>query len=118
MHDSVLQGTQFTLLSTIAAMPQCTVSTLSDYLVMDQTTVTRSVKLLEQAGFIQFKKLKDRRKRQLIVTAQGQQALDDAYPLWLAAQEHIWAHLSEDDIKQILTLGNKLAALSKESTIK
>ncbi len=114
MKDSELQGTQFTLLSSIAGFGEINVGDLSAFLVMDQTTVTRSVGLLKDAGYAEVTRGQDRRERVIRLTRKGKDAVDTAYPMWLEAQARIWERLGDEEVKHLLELSNKIVALGEE----
>ena len=111
MHDSALQGTQYTMLSAVSGFGKASINQLSGFLIMDQTTVTRAVKLLEQAGFVSVQKGKDRRQRIVELTKAGQEALETSYPMWLEAQTKVWEHLGDDKAKTLLELSEQIVDL-------
>lgn len=115
MDSSDLQGTQFTLLSTLSGMKETTIGALSDYLVMDQTTVTRSIHLLKKAGYVETVKGEDRRQRIIRLTAEGKKILKSSYPLWLDAQTELWEKLGNEKASLLLELSNKIIELHQES---
>ncbi len=113
LSDSELQGTQFTLLSTVAGFGEVTVGDLGEFLVMDQTTVTRSVGLLKKAGYVAMTQGKDRRQRIMRLTKKGESALKAAYPMWLEAQNRVWEKLGDEKVSQLLDISEKITALEK-----
>ncbi len=111
MAASGLQGTQFTLLSTISSFGEVTVSGLGDYLVMDDSTVTRSVAILRSKGLVDLRPGTDRRTRVIALTDTGRETLDAAYPQWLAAQNSLWERLGDEHATALLAL---LRSITKE----
>ena len=114
MSQSDLQGTQFTLLSAISGFGEVTIGELSNFLIMDQTTVTRSVNLLKEAKYIEVMQGEDRRTRIIHLTERGQEALQTAYPMWLEAQTRVWEHLGNEKVAQLLELSNQIIAIGKQ----
>jgi DNA-binding MarR family transcriptional regulator len=112
--DSELQGTQFTLLSSIAGFDEITVGELGEFLVMDQTTVTRSVGLLKKLGYVEVIRGKDRRKRTIRLTRKGRDILNAAHPMWLVAQTHLWEALGTEKAEQLLALSDEITVLEKK----
>jgi DNA-binding MarR family transcriptional regulator len=56
---------------------------LAQALVMDPTTLSRSVRPLEKAGLIRVARSpSDRRSRVLVLTAAGRRAIELAFPAW------------------------------------
>lgn len=115
MRTSGLQGTQFTVLSAVSGFGEVTVSRLGEFLVMDQTTVTRSVNVLKKAGHVRVTAGKDRRERLIRLTDEGKETLQEAYPLWLEAQTRVWKHLGEEKARQLLELSRQLVALQEQA---
>ena len=115
MDTSDLQGTQFTLLSTLSGMGETTIGALSNYLVMDQTTVTRSINLLKNSGYVEAVKGEDRRQRIIRLTAEGKKTLKSSYPLWLEAQSNLWEKLGDEKAGLLLELTQTLSKLNQES---
>ncbi|GHO85371.1 MarR family winged helix-turn-helix transcriptional regulator [Dictyobacter formicarum] len=102
LAPSGLHVTQFTLLSNIAGLKEATISQLADWLKMDRTTLTRELKLLTQQGLAQVEAGTDRRTRQVILTAAGQEALERARPLWRQAQTIIVKQMGDERLAALL----------------
>lgn len=86
LRPSGLRAMQFSILMTIRGHGEATVTELTAHLKMDQTTVTRSLQILERKGWIQPVKQADRRKRTVRLTSKGTATLKKAEPLWMSAQ--------------------------------
>lgn len=82
--------TQFTILSVIASNNNKTVSSLSSELLMDRTTLTRSLDILIKQKLIKNIRSTDARERIVQLTTQGHVVLDQAIPLWKEAEEEIF----------------------------
>ena len=82
--------TQFTILSIIASNNNKTVSSLSSELLMDRTTLTRSLDILIKQKLIKNIKSTDARERIVQLTTQGHVVLEQAIPLWKEAEEEIF----------------------------
>ena len=79
--------TQFTILSIIASSNNKTVSSLSSELLMDRTTLTRSLDILIKQKLIKNIKSTDARERIVQLTTQGHVVLEQAIPLWKEKEE-------------------------------
>ena len=84
-----LRATQLGVMTTIANFGSVTINRLAQMLVMDRTTLTRNLKLLEKQGLIKTTPGEDRRTREVTLTDKGQQVLAQALPLWEKAQERV-----------------------------
>jgi DNA-binding MarR family transcriptional regulator len=90
MYDTALQAsglrsTQFGLLIGIAKTQPVSIGKLADTLVVDRTTLTRSLRLLQKDGLITVSPRSTMRQRFLELTPAGAEALERSLPLWRAA---------------------------------
>ena len=86
---SGLRVTQFSILTTIARMGEANLRQLEDTLAIDQTTLTRSLNLLERDGVIERVPHPDGRIKATRLTSKGRRALEVARPLWARAQDKV-----------------------------
>ena len=85
-----LTVTQFGLLGNLDRLDGISIGDLAARLVMDPTTLTRSLRPLERKGFVVFAfDPNDRRSRCLHLTAAGRDVYRQAKPAWARAQRHI-----------------------------
>jgi DNA-binding MarR family transcriptional regulator len=107
VYDEALQPcglriTQFSLLSTIARLGPIAVTKLAQTLILDQTTTTHNLKLLEQQGWIERAVGPDQRTRLLVLTEPGRQILEKAFPLWEEAQSRIVNGFGQERYRNLL----------------
>jgi DNA-binding MarR family transcriptional regulator len=81
-----IRSTQFTMLVAIAKIQPTPVGRLSSVLVIDATTLTRSLRLMEKDGLIHVSKRSTRRQRFVSLTRQGEQVLAKSLPVWRQIQ--------------------------------
>ena len=81
-----IRNTQLSLLALLQGAGRLSVRELADLAVMERTTLTRNLKLLERDGLVQSAPGADRRQRILQLTAAGRRMLETALPLWRKAQ--------------------------------
>src|SRR5712692_10036773 len=93
LRPSGLRVTQFSILATIARMGEANLKQLEDTLAIDQTTLTRSLNLLELDGVIERASHPDGRIKAMRVTSNGRRALEVARPLWAQAQDKVLREL-------------------------
>jgi DNA-binding MarR family transcriptional regulator len=92
MYDVAFQGTkirstQFTILIAVAKAQPASISKLGSILVIDSTTLTRSLGKLSKQGLITISKRGERRQRFVNLTEAGVAALAESLPGWRAAQQ-------------------------------
>jgi DNA-binding MarR family transcriptional regulator len=82
-----LRTTQFSILSKLARMKTATINAMADEMVMDRTTLGRTVQPLERDGLIEVRRgREDRRSRELHLTDAGKARLRQATSAWEQAQ--------------------------------
>lgn len=82
-----IRSTQFSILVAIAkAQPTC-IGSLSSVLVIDSTTLTRTLKRLQKEGVLTVSPRAAKRQRFVSLTPKGVNLLADALPAWRAAQD-------------------------------
>ena len=83
-----LRTTQFSILATLQGLGPMTINALARELVMDRTTLGRTMLPLERDGLIVIRDgIADRRSKVLAVTKAGTESLQRAAKLWAEAQK-------------------------------
>jgi DNA-binding MarR family transcriptional regulator len=91
-----LTAAQFNLLVMLALKKEPTLASLSRQLVMDRTTLTRNLALLEREGYVRLSvDRRDRRARTIALTAAGRRTLERGLPRWRQAQARLVERLGE-----------------------
>jgi len=93
LRPSGLRVTQFSILAAIARSGTANLRQLEAVLAIDQTTLTRSLNLLERDRLIERVPHPDARIRAMRLTARGRRVLDVARPLWAQAQDKVLREL-------------------------
>jgi DNA-binding MarR family transcriptional regulator len=91
-----IRSTQFAILVGVAKTQPTSISALAELLVIDSTTLTRSLRLLEKDGLLVVSKRSIRRQRFVSLTSHGEQVLSDAVPEWQKAQERFTRAIGQD----------------------
>lgn len=102
LQDSGLRGTQFSLLVAIFEHGPVTVNDLADGMVMDQTTVSRNLRVLQKQGYVAMMPGADKRTRAVSITNKGKNILRGAMPFWKNAQAHMATKLGDKGMKLLL----------------
>jgi len=93
LRPSGLRVTQYSILATIARLGEANLRQLEDTLAIDQTTLTRSLNLLERGGITERVPHPDGRIKAMRLTSRGRRALEVARPLWAQAQGKVLREL-------------------------
>src|SRR5258707_11654418 len=96
LEPSGLRATQFAILTAIAKFQPVSVSRIGEILVLDQTTLTRSLRLLQKQGLLEVSRRSARRQRFVTLTDSGVKALALAVPLWRAVQAKFLSGMGKD----------------------
>jgi len=104
LKPSGLKVTQLSMLARIAKNSAITVSELAKLLVMDQTTVSRNLQVLEKSGYIYLEPdPADQRTRRIQITEKGISKMNEATPLWEKAQQEMERVLGRVSIEELLS---------------
>lgn len=103
---------QFTLLQVLVRAGELTQRGLGRLLVLDSTTLTRTLRPLEKKGWIRRKPGRDRRERRIVLTKAGRARFRQAVPAWNRAQKVILDRLGLGRWKGLMSELAGLAALS------
>jgi DNA-binding MarR family transcriptional regulator len=96
LYDAALQrsgvrSTQFAILVAIAKNQPVSMGTLAEVLIIDATTLTRSLQLLKKEGLIRISDRERLRRRFLTLTPKGEKTLGHSLPMWRKAHEQFVA---------------------------
>jgi DNA-binding MarR family transcriptional regulator len=85
-QSSGIRSTQFSILVAVAKTQPTSIGTLSSTLVIDSTTLTRSLKRLQTQGVLIVSPRAAKRQRFVSLTPAGEKLLADSLPSWRTAQ--------------------------------
>jgi DNA-binding MarR family transcriptional regulator len=93
-----LKTTQFTVLAVLAHADDHppTVTTLASSMVLEQSSLSRNLAVLERLGHVRLVPGEDRRERVVTLTRSGRAVLAQGYPVWKRAQAAILGSLETD----------------------
>jgi DNA-binding MarR family transcriptional regulator len=109
LRSDGLEITQFTLLMALNLTGEITQGKLGKLLALDSTTLTRTLKLVKERGWVKAMPGEDRRQRRLTLTSAGREKLQKSMPRWKQAQETLQTALGEAAWSQ---LGGLLAQVT------
>jgi DNA-binding MarR family transcriptional regulator len=81
-----IRSTQFSILVAVAKAQPTSIGALSSTLIIDSTTLTRSLKRLQKEGVLTVSPRAVKRQRFVSLTPKGERLLADSLPAWRAAQ--------------------------------
>lgn len=102
LRASGLRATQFTVLNVVHRLQQAGVTRIADIAVLDRTTLTRSLAVLERADLVRLVPSGDARERVYALTPRGLRTLERAHARWDAAQSGVVARLGAARVRRLL----------------
>ena len=109
-----LRATQFSLLMAARVIGPVTVVKLAQITVMDRTTLTRNLQILEKRRLIEIKPGEDRREREVTLTTSGMEVLAKGVPLWEEAQDRVRQGLGEEKLSNLMDDLSEMISLLRE----
>ena len=100
-YDAVLKPldlkiSQLTVLTAVSlGAGGLTIIEMAERLGMDRSTLSRNLDPLERRGLVAVGPETRHRARHVELTAAGRSLLDQAYPLWKAAQHSVQSHIAD-----------------------
>jgi len=111
MAPSGLRTTQYSILTKLKGLGSMTINALARELVMDRTTLGRTMLPLERDGLIRIEDgVADRRSKQLTLTQAGASRLQLANRLWTEAQAEFERAFGADRASHLRILLGDVAA--------
>ncbi len=114
LEPAGIRSTQFALLVAIAKKEPISISDLGDLLVIDPTTLSRSLPKLERMGHIKVVDGSDRRERLVRLTAKGHKALEKSVPYWRKVQSNVVSSLAQPSWREIQKSLERIKRVSQE----
>jgi DNA-binding MarR family transcriptional regulator len=99
-----LTSGQFTILAAVAANPAVPAPVLRHLLVMDRTTLSRTLKPLKENGLLEISGGPGRRGGRIALTEDGGRVLRQAAPAWRQAQAAVSQRLGPGRAGQFLRI--------------
>lgn len=91
-----IRSTQFSILIGVAKTQPTSISALAGLLIIDRTTLTRSLRLLKKQGLLSVSDRSTKRQRFLSLTPKGERTLAASLPAWRKTQDRFVQTLGED----------------------
>jgi DNA-binding MarR family transcriptional regulator len=96
LRESGIRSTQFTILTAVAKNQPVAIGKISELLVIDPTTLTRSLDLLRKQSLLSVSPRGAMRQRFLHLTVEGEKTLSRAVPLWRKIQQEFVGQMGEE----------------------
>jgi DNA-binding MarR family transcriptional regulator len=111
LAPSRLRTTQFSVLATLRRLGPMTINVLASEMVMDRTTLGRNIRPLERDGLLAVEQgSRDRRSKELRLTAAGEARFRIGMKGWLKAQHRFEGAFGAGRTKEMRALLHAVAA--------
>ena len=102
LRPSGIRATQFSLLAAIKQFGTVSIGALAEESVMDRTTLTRNLKLLEDEGLVTIAPGADARVREVSLTPAAHEKLAVAMRYWRKAQTEMATRMGTEGVRHLL----------------
>jgi DNA-binding MarR family transcriptional regulator len=99
-----LRTTQYSLLRRLSAAGEVRQRDLGELTSLDETTLTRNLRPLIEAGWVAIRPGEDRREKLVRLTDAGGAKLHEARPAWDRAQERLCSRLPKETWTSLMDL--------------
>ncbi len=106
LRPTGLRATQFTVLQALSLAGEVTQGGLGRLLAMDSTTLTRTLEIMSQRGWIGKRRGADRREWRLRLSKAGTIQLKRALPHWEKVQARLRLQFGETEWNELMKLTN------------
>ena len=118
-YDQAFQGcgvrsTQFSILVALAKTQPTSIGDLAALMIIDSTTLTRSLGRLQMEGVLTVSPRRARRQRFVTLTPKGEKLIADSLPAWRVAHERFIQALSAEYWTTLRTDLERIARLAVE----
>jgi DNA-binding MarR family transcriptional regulator len=107
-----LRASQFTILQVLSRAGEVSQGQLGDILAMDSTTLTRTLMIMRQQGWITERRGEDRRERRLRLARDGEALLERAAPEWKKVQARLRSELGERTWENLARLSDRVTRVA------
>lgn len=111
LRPAGLRATQFTILQALSLAGEVTQGELGEMLVLDSTTLTRTLHLMSARGWVAERRGKDRRERYLRLSRAGTTQFKRALPAWEKVQSGLRHQLGEQAWRNLLDITHQVTGL-------
>ena len=115
LRHAGLRTTQFSLLQTLRRSGESRQRDLAERTLHDETSLTRSLRPLLEAGWVAARVGHDRREKWFRITPEGEKKLEEAQGAWSRAQAKVRARLPEGAWQGLMESLPELARLAAGS---
>lgn len=107
-----VRATQMPVLGVVARRQPVTIRQIADELESERSVMSRKLQVMESRGWIIEDPETTGREKTFLLTDDGKALVEKILPVRMAVQQRMMSALTEEEMNLLLTLCNKLKALS------
>jgi DNA-binding MarR family transcriptional regulator len=115
MRPIGLKATQFTILQALSRTGEITQGRLGEILIIDSTSLTRTLAIMVRKGWVGERRGKDRRERWIQLTKSGKSKLAQATRLWERVQSRLKEQLGVQTWDELMRLTHQVTTMAAKS---
>jgi DNA-binding MarR family transcriptional regulator len=108
-----MRATQFTILQALERAGEVSQGQLGAMLVMDSTSLTRTLAIMSRARWVSEHRGKDRRERRIRLSPEGKSKLRRTLPAWERVQSRLRGKLGKQEWESLLQLTHHVTEIAK-----
>lgn len=107
-----VRATQMPVLGAVARRQPVTIREIADELESERSVMSRKLQVMEKSGWVQQDPETSGKEKSFILTEEGKRLIQRILPVRMEVQQRLMAALTEEEMNLLLTLCNKLKAVS------
>jgi DNA-binding MarR family transcriptional regulator len=107
-----IRATQMPVLGAVARREPVTIREIADELETERSVMSRKLQVMEKSGWVQEDPDTSGKEKTFVLTEEGKALIQQILPVRMEVQQRLMSALTEDELNLLLTLCNKLKAVS------
>ena len=107
-----IRATQMPVLGAVARRQPVTIREIADELESERSVMSRKLQVMEKSGWVTEDPETSGKEKTFVLTDEGKALIEKILPVRMQVQDRLMSALTEDELNLLLTLCNKLKAVS------
>jgi len=107
-----VRATQMPVLGAVARRQPVTIREIADELESERSVMSRKLQVMEKSGWVQEDPATSGKEKSFVLTDEGKRLIQKILPVRMEVQQRLMEALTEEEMNLLLTLCNKLKAVS------
>lgn len=107
-----IRATQMPVLGILARRQPVSIREIADELESERSVMSRRLQIMEKRGWLMEDQKTSAKEKTFVLTQQGNELIESILPVRLDVQQRMTSALTKDELSLLLSLCNKLKAVS------